>query len=40
MDFSWELATLIVLMLLGHWIEMKAVGKATNALEEMAKSLL
>ena len=39
MDFFWELATLIVIMLLGHWIEMNAVGKAGNALESMAKLL-
>ena len=25
MDFFWELATLIVIMLLGHWLEMKSV---------------
>src|SRR5699024_4828408 len=39
MDFFWELATLIVIMLLGHWIEMNAVEDAGNALEEMAKLL-
>lgn len=39
MDFFWELATLIVIMLLGHWIEMNAVENAGNALEEMAKLL-
>lgn len=39
MDFFWELATLIVIMLLGHWIEMKAVGNAGNALEKMAELL-
>lgn len=37
MDFFWELATLIVIMLLGHWIEMKAVGNAGNALQKMAE---
>lgn len=31
MDFFWELATLIVIMLLGHWIEMNAVSNAGNA---------
>ncbi|KKK33389.1 ATPase [Salinicoccus sediminis] len=39
MDFFWELATLIVVMLLGHWIEMKAVGNAGDALEKMAELL-
>lgn len=39
MDFSWELATLILIMLLGHWIEMKAVGNAGNALQKMAELL-
>lgn len=29
-DFFWELATLIVIMLLGHWIEMKSVMGASN----------
>jgi len=33
MDFYWELATLIVVMLLGHWIEMKTVAGASRALE-------
>lgn len=33
MDFFWELATLIVVMLLGHWIEMKSVLGASKALE-------
>ena len=36
-DFFWELATLIDIMLLGHWIEMRAVANASNALEELAK---
>ena len=39
MDFFWELATLIVIMLLGHWIEMKAVGNAGDALKKMAELL-
>ncbi len=38
-DFFWELATLIVIMLLGHWVEMNAVSNAGNALEEMAQLL-
>src|SRR5699024_7663078 len=36
-DFFWELATLIDIMLLGHWIEMKSVMGASNALEELVK---
>ncbi|MDO8603954.1 MAG: copper-translocating P-type ATPase [bacterium] len=35
----WELATLIAIMLLGHWIEMKAVKGAQGALKELAKLL-
>lgn len=35
--FFWELASLIVIMLLGHWMEMKSVMRASNALEELAK---
>ena len=37
--FFWELATLIDIMLLGHWIEMKSVLGASKALEEMVKLL-
>lgn len=33
MDFFWELATLIVIMLLGHWIEMKSVAGASRELK-------
>jgi P-type Cu2+ transporter len=36
MDFWWELATLITIMLLGHWIEMAAVMSAGDALGELA----
>ncbi len=36
-DFFWELATLIAIMLLGHWLEMKSVQNAKNALKELAK---
>ena len=36
-DFFWELATLIDIMLLGHWIEMNSVMGASKALEELAK---
>jgi len=32
-DFFWELATLIVIMLLGHWVEMKSVLGASKALQ-------
>ncbi|WP_240030455.1 heavy metal translocating P-type ATPase [Staphylococcus simulans] len=39
MDFFWELATLIIIMLLGHWIEMNAVGSASSALKKMAELL-
>ncbi len=35
--FFWELATLIDVMLLGHWIEMKSVMGASRALEELAR---
>jgi Cu2+-exporting ATPase len=35
--FFWELASLIGIMLLGHWIEMKSVMGASRALEELAK---
>jgi len=36
-DFFWELATLVDIMLLGHWIEMRSVMGASNALEELVK---
>ncbi|EOS8036312.1 copper/silver-translocating P-type ATPase CopB [Enterococcus hirae] len=39
MDFFWELATLIVIMLLGHWIEMNAVSNASDALQKLAELL-
>lgn len=35
--FFWELATLIVIMLLGHWLEMRSVRRASGALNELAK---
>jgi P-type Cu2+ transporter len=38
-EFFWELATLIVIMLLGHWIEMKSIMSAQSALKELAKLL-
>ncbi len=37
--FFWELATLIDIMLLGHWLEMKSVISASSALESLAKLL-
>ncbi|MFI3603880.1 heavy metal translocating P-type ATPase [Vagococcus fluvialis] len=39
MDFFWELATLILIMLPGHWIEMNAISNAGNALQKMAELL-
>ncbi|MEO1751444.1 heavy metal translocating P-type ATPase [Thiofaba sp. EF100] len=39
MDFYWELATLIDIMLLGHWIEMRAVMGASSALEALVRLL-
>src|SRR5690554_3030367 len=36
MPFFWELATLIVIMLLGHWLEMASVHSASQALENLA----
>lgn len=35
--FFWELVTLIDIMLLGHWIEMRSVRRASSALDELAK---
>ncbi|HDT13027.1 MAG TPA: cadmium-translocating P-type ATPase [Candidatus Aminicenantes bacterium] len=35
--FFWELATLVDIMLLGHWVEMKSVAGASRALEELAR---
>jgi P-type Cu2+ transporter len=39
LDFWWELAALIAIMLLGHWQEMKAIGQASNALAALAELL-
>lgn len=39
MDFWWELATLITIMLLGHWLEMASIRRAQGALNELAKLL-
>ncbi len=37
MDFFWELVTLVDIMLLGHWIEMRSVMGASRALDELAR---
>lgn len=39
MDFFFEFASLILIMLLGHWLEMKAVGKAGNAEDSLLELL-
>jgi Cu2+-exporting ATPase len=39
LDFWWELAALIAIMLLGHWQEMKAIGQASDALAALAELL-
>jgi Cu2+-exporting ATPase len=39
LNFWWELAALIVVMLLGHWQEMKAIGQAQGALAALAELL-
>lgn len=39
MPFYWELATLVTIMLLGHWMEMRAIGSAQSALNALAKLL-
>ncbi|MBO9681648.1 MAG: heavy metal translocating P-type ATPase [Flavisolibacter sp.] len=39
MDFFWELATLIDIMLLGHWLEMRSQMAATNALQSLVALL-
>jgi Cu2+-exporting ATPase len=36
-DFFWELVTLIDIMLLGHWLEMRSVRQASGALDALAK---
>lgn len=38
-SFFWELATLVVIMLLGHWLEMASVAKAESALDAIAELL-
>jgi Cu2+-exporting ATPase len=37
MDLWWELSTLITIMILGHWIEMRSISQAQGALKELAK---
>jgi Cu2+-exporting ATPase len=39
LDFWWELALLIVIMLLGHWLEMRALDQASSALDALASLL-
>jgi Cu2+-exporting ATPase len=39
LDFWWELALLVVIMLLGHWLEMRALGQASGALDALARLL-
>src|SRR5690625_3772454 len=39
LDFWWELALLVVIMLLGHWMEMRALGSASSALDALAALL-
>ncbi|HCS59496.1 MAG TPA: heavy metal translocating P-type ATPase, partial [Gordonia polyisoprenivorans] len=39
LDFWWELALLVVIMLLGHWIEMRSLAQATSALDSLAALL-
>ena len=39
LDFWWELALLVAIMLLGHWIEMRALGSAQGALDVLAALL-
>ena len=39
LDFWWELALLIVIMLLGHWIEMRSLARTSTALESLAALL-
>ena len=39
-DLWWELATLVTIMVLGHWIEMRSIAQAQGALKELAAKLL
>jgi P-type Cu2+ transporter len=38
-DLWWELATLVTIMVLGHWVEMRSIAQAQGALKELAKLL-
>jgi Cu2+-exporting ATPase len=38
-DLWWELATLVTIMVLGHWVEMRSISRAQGALKELAKLL-
>jgi Cu2+-exporting ATPase len=38
-DLWWELATLVTIMVLGHWIEMRSISQAQGALRELARLL-
>jgi Cu2+-exporting ATPase len=37
MDFYWEISTLVVFLLFGHWMEMRMTRRATGALQELVK---
>ena len=39
MDLWWELATLVTIMVLGHWVEMRSISQAQGALKELARLL-
>ena len=39
LEFWWELAALVTIMLLGHWMEMRAIGQAQGALQALAELL-
>ena len=39
LDFWWELALLIVIMLLGHWVEMRSLARTSSALDSLAALL-
>jgi Cu2+-exporting ATPase len=39
MDLWWELATLVTIMVLGHWVEMRSISQAQGALKELAQLL-
>src|SRR5699024_3140060 len=39
LNFWWELALLVIIMLLGHWIEMRSLAQTTSALDSLAALL-